>query len=211
MSIPAAWPWPGTSAVSYPGDTPFGPAGGIGPLTLEQSRKASGLSLVADEPSSSLDDLKASQPGFLQSILESLNTSALEAEARSTDSANRLARELLREQQSFNSREAQLARDFEAQQATSAMEFSERQAATQYQRAVADLKAAGLNPILAVQQGGNSAMSGVAGSGTAASSSVGSVYKSNFSSAKSSDLEALSTLLNGLSGVLKGIGSIIPG
>ena len=73
--------------------------------------------------------------------------------------------ELMREQHELNENSAQAARDFNAAEAQKSRDFSEMQRSTQYQTTVADLKAAGLNPALAIQNGG----SGVSGSAMASS------------------------------------------
>jgi len=75
----------------------------------------------------------------------------------------------------FNSAEANTARLFNAEQAYLGRQFNELMSSTAYQRAMADMRRAGLNPMLAYQQGGSntsgSAASGPAASGSAATGS----------------------------------------
>lgn len=55
---------------------------------------------------------------------------------------------------------AKAANDQTAASVDKQIGFQDKQSKTQYQRAMTDMKAAGLNPMLAYQQGGNSASSG---------------------------------------------------
>lgn len=72
----------------------------------------------------------------------------------------------------FNASEAEKARDFNAGQADIGRDYLTEMSNSAYQRAVADMKAAGLNPMLAYMQGGASTPSVGFASGPAASGSA---------------------------------------
>lgn len=81
-----------------------------------------------------------------------------------TQLANQLQMDLTAQQQAYNALEAQKNRDFQAYMSNTA-----------YQRSMADMKAAGLNPLLSAQIGGASVPSGSVASSGLASAQVGHV------------------------------------
>lgn len=83
---------------------------------------------------------------------------------RATDQANQLARQNAREAMHFNAEQAQLDRDWQ-----------ERMANTAYQRQVADLRAAGLNPILAYSSASGAPTPG----GSTASTTASQTFRAN--------------------------------
>lgn len=79
----------------------------------------------------------------------------------------------------FNAKQAEINRKWQEEQNQKAMDFSERMSNTSYQRAMEDMKAAGLNPKLVGQLSGASTPSGVSSSGFAASGSAASIAAAN--------------------------------
>lgn len=74
----------------------------------------------------------------------------------------------------FNAEQAQIDRDFQSEQAQRQMDFQAEMDNTVYQRRVADMKAAGVNPALAIGGVSVGSTAGASGSGSAASSAPGS-------------------------------------
>lgn len=89
-------------------------------------------------------------------------------------------------QRGWASGEAEIARRFNQMEAQAARDWSERMSSTAYQRTMSDMKAAGLNPLLAYQRGGAS----TPGSAAASTSAPGGAAASGGSGASASSAVA---------------------
>lgn len=86
-------------------------------------------------------------------------------------SSNQIQQEAAYKKALYDHAEAQINRDWNAEQAKKAMDYQTEMSNTAIQRRMADLNAAGLNPVLAAGQAAN-APSGIASSGSAAQASA---------------------------------------
>lgn len=104
--------------------------------------------------------------------------------------ANEMNIALADKQMAFQRGTAERAMEFGGSQAEKQMAFQERMSNTAYQRTIADMKAAGINPIMAFQQGGASTPSGSSAQGVSAQGTKAD-YRNQYAAAVSSAMQIM--------------------
>ncbi|WNK14295.1 MAG: DNA pilot protein [Microvirus sp.] len=97
-------------------------------------------------------------------------------------------------QNAFSAAQAAASREWSAEEARKQNAFQERMSNTSWQRGVQDMKAAGLNPMLAYSKAGASSPSGAMGATSAASAAAPPHLESSIGKAVASGLEAFNTI-----------------
>lgn len=100
------------------------------------------------------------------------------------------------------------ARNLDRAQFDRQMQFADEQSRTQYQRAVEDMKAAGLNPMLTVAKGGNAAMSapGWSGASNVQGQAAASALNARLIAAQTASANAAARKTNAEAGITEEVG-----
>lgn len=120
---------------------------------------------------------------------------------------------IMAQQNAFNAQQAEIAREYNSAEAAKDREFQERMSSTSYQRAVSDMQAAGLNPVLLAQRSSGASTPGGSVARVDPISGTTPYYTSQTSAqmaisrkqANAAMLSAFGSLLSGISSAINAI------
>lgn len=157
------------------------------------------------------DQLKGEEMGGVAGLnLGSTSTSSASNFARTYGSqASQRSEAAAATANDINQKTMQTIMNFNHEEALLQREWEEAMSNTAYQRAIADMKSAGINPILSALNGGASTPSGASATGSALSAAMANTYADSVSggSSKSESVDNFANGLLSLGNAIRGLGS----